>query len=115
MLRTALIAILIAGFATSAMAMDGPKYDRKIEAAVKRIVAKKVGDIRGAYDAEAPLAVAGAEALGDAGAKPVDIPLVQVAMLDVAMRPVFLAPSKYHSGRPEPVRKVRKATSFQYF
>ena len=115
MLKTALSAILIAGFATSSMAMDGPKYDRKIEAAVKKIIAKKVGDIRGAYDAEAPLAVAGAEALGDADAKLVGVPLVQVAMLDVSTRPVFLAPSKYHSGRPEPVRKVRKATSFQYF
>lgn len=111
MLKTALLAVLIAGFATSAMAIDGPKYDRKIEAAVKKIVAKKVGDIRGPFDTEARPIVADAEATLEA----TDKPLVQVATLDVALLPAFLSPLKYHSGRPEPVRKARKATSFQYF
>lgn len=121
MLRTALLAVLIAGFATSAMAVDGPKYDRKIEAAVKKIVAKKVGDIRGAFDINAkPVAInvlAEAEAVkAVVEATPGEKPLVQVALLNVPVLPLLFKPqSKYQSGRPEPIRKVRKVTSFQYF
>ncbi len=121
MLRTALLTVLIAGFASSAMAMNGPKYDRKIEAAVKKIVAKKVGDIRGGFDINAkPVAfiaqaeVAAVEMIP--AAPPVEKPLVQVALLNVPVQPMMFKPnSKYHSGRPEPVRKVRKVSSFQYF
>ncbi len=119
MLKTALAAILIAGFATNAMAIDGPKYDRRIEAAVKKIVAKKVGDIRGPFNTETQpvLAVGNNEAAADidASAQSTEMPLVQVASLDVALRSAFLSPFKYHSGRPEPVRRVQKPTSFQYF
>ncbi len=112
MLRTALLAALIAGFASGAVAFEGPKYDRKIEAAVKRIVAKKVGDIRGAFDAEArPVIASETEVL----AIPAEQPLVQVALLDVAVQPLFQPSKTYHSGRPEPIPTVRKATSFQYF
>ena len=74
MLRTALLAVMIAGFATSAMAIDGPKYDRKIEAAVKKIVAKKVGDIRGPFDTEARPIVGDSEAV--AVLEPTEKPLV---------------------------------------
>jgi hypothetical protein len=117
MLRTALIAVLIAGSATGAMAIDGPKYDRKIEAAAKRIVAKKVGDIRGGFDIDAnPVAIAtGETALAGDSLKPDETPLVQVAMLDVSEPAVFQTPANYRSGRPEPIRKVRRITSFQYF
>ncbi len=113
MLKTALLAVMIAGFATNAMAIDGPKYDRKIEAAVKKIVAKKVGDIRGPFDTEARPIVGEAEAV--AFLESTEKPMVQVADLDVALQPAFLSPLNYHSGRPEPIRKARKASSFQYF
>lgn len=112
MLRTALLAALIAGFASGAMAIEGPKYDRKIEAAVKKIVAKRVGGIRGAFDAEARLVVAGETEAIDV---PAEQPLVEVALLDVAAQPVFQPSKTYHSGRPEPLPKVRRVTSFQYF
>ena len=119
MLRTALTAIMIAGFVPSAMAIEVPKYDRKIEAAVKRIVAKKVGDIRGAFGVEAQPSVAFGEAFstGDLGAEtlPTEMRMVQVAALEVALRPGLISPEIYHSGRPEPSRTVRKVTSFQYF
>lgn len=115
MLKTALAAILIAGFTTDAMATDAPTYDRKIEAAVKKIVAKKVGDIRGPFDAEARAVVATDDAEVATAAASAQLPLVQVALMDVALRPAFLSAVKYHSGRPEPIRRVRRATSFQYF
>jgi hypothetical protein len=112
MLKTALTAILIAGFAANALAVEGPKYDRKIEAAVKRIVARKVGDIRGPFNADANAIAAGDAAATD---NPAEQPIVQVALLDVESQPAFPSSSNYHSGRPEPIRKVRKVSSFQYF
>lgn len=121
MLRTALLTVLLAGFATGAMAIDGPKYDRRIEAAVKKIVARKVGDIRGGFDFNAkPVAMSAlaeeAKAEPDAAELPAEKPLVQVAFLNVPVQPMIFKPSaKYQSGRPEPIRKVRKITSFQYF
>ena len=116
MLRTALLAISLSVFASGAFAIEVPKYDRKIEAAVKKIVAKKVGDIRGGFDFYAP-PVAGDSV--DTAAVPTNVPeekpLVQVAFAEVPAQPVYRTPAKYHSGRPEPIRKVRKVTSFQYF
>ena len=50
MALTALALICTCG---GSFAADAPKYDRKIEAAVKQIVAKKAGPIRGAYDIHA--------------------------------------------------------------
>lgn len=122
MLRTALLAISFAAIASSAVAVEAPKYDRKIEAAVKKIVAKKVGGIRGGFDTSgrqiviedetpelknaSPAAASGASD----NAKP-----VQVALAGVPTAIQWQKPSTYHSGRPEPLRKVRKITSFQYF
>ncbi len=54
MLKTAhivaLTALSLLCICASSFAADYPAYDRKIEAAVKQIVAKKAGPIRGAYD-----------------------------------------------------------------
>jgi hypothetical protein len=51
--KMALTALVLACTCGSSFAADAPKYDRKIEAAVKQIVAKKAGPIRGAYDIHA--------------------------------------------------------------
>lgn len=122
MLRTALLAISFAAIASSAVAVEAPKYDRKIEAAVKKIVAKKVGGIRGGFDtsgltvinddnASATVSAPMAAASGTSDdAKP-----VQVALGGVPTAIEWQKPSAYHSGRPEPLRKVRKISSFQYF
>ena len=49
---TTMCFLIIGGAAGHALAGEMPKYDRKIEAAAKAIVAKKVGDIRGSMDGE---------------------------------------------------------------
>lgn len=48
--KMALTALVLVCTCGSGFAADAPKYDHKIEAAVKQIVAKKAGPIRGAYD-----------------------------------------------------------------
>jgi hypothetical protein len=48
--KMALTALVLVCTCGGSFAADAPKYDRKIEAAVKQIVAKKAGPIRGAYD-----------------------------------------------------------------
>ncbi len=48
--KMALTALALLCTCGGGFAADNPTYDRKIEAAVKQIVAKKVGAIRGAYD-----------------------------------------------------------------
>lgn len=51
--KMALTALALVCTCGGSFAADAPKYDRKIEAAVKQIVAKKAGPIRGAYDIHA--------------------------------------------------------------
>ncbi len=112
MLKTALFAGFIGIASIAAAAHAGPKYDVKIEQAAKKIVAKKVGDIRGGVFVA------------------VDLPAVEIAPVEIAAADVDsqLNPTKiaytgplatpaqpYRSGRPEPVRKVRTITSFVYY
>lgn len=109
MLKTALIACVIGlGFAGSSV-IAGPRYDVKIEQAAKKIVAKKIGDIRGGVETNIEVAAAEAEPVVAPSAAPeaveVEMPQQQIAAV-------------YHSGRPEPMRQVRKvikATSFLYY
>ncbi|MGB8817056.1 MAG: hypothetical protein WCC66_03955 [Rhizobiaceae bacterium] len=109
MLKTALIACTIGlGFAGNPVEA-GPRYDVKIEQAAKKIVAKKIGDIRGGVETNIELAAAEVDPVVSQAAEPemadFDMPRQQVAAV-------------YHSGRPEPlrqVRKVMKATSFLYY
>ena len=116
MLRTALLAISLSVFASGAFAIEAPKYDRKIEAAVKKIVAEKVGGIRGGFDFNGgPAADVTVDIVAAPTVAPEEKPMVQVAFAEVPAQPVYRTPAKYHSGRPEPIRKVRKVNSFQYF
>jgi hypothetical protein len=112
MLKTALLAGVIGFSAMAGTALAGPKYDVKIEQAAKKIVARKVGDIRGGMDnlaglpqrEDEPVEVAEAEL--PAGLNPERI----------AFEGPLAAPARpYRSGRPEPLRKVRTITSFVYY
>lgn len=49
---TTMCFLIIGAAAGHALAGEMPRYDRKIEAAAKAIVAEKVGDIRGSMDGE---------------------------------------------------------------
>ncbi len=51
--KMALTALALVCTCGGSFAADYPAFDRKIEAAVKQIVAKKAGPIRGAYDIHA--------------------------------------------------------------
>lgn len=112
MLKTALIAGVIGFAAMAGVAHAGPKYDVKIEQAAKKIIARKVGDIRGGMDN-----LAGFPALE---AEPVEMAEAQMSNnlnpVKIAFTGPLVSPSQpYRSGRPEPLRKVRTITSFVYY
>ena len=108
MLKTALIAGVIGLTGSAGVAHAGPKYDVKIEQAAKRIIAKKVGDIRGGMDTLAGLPEPEAEEVQVAEA---DINPVKIDFTGPLASPT----QPYRSGRPEPLRKVRTITSFIYY
>jgi hypothetical protein len=108
MLKTALVAGITGLVSMGSIAHAGPQYDVKIELAAKRIVARKIGDIRGGMDTLAGLSVPEAEPVEMAQA---DLNPVRTG-LD-ALPPGERQP--YRSGRPEPLRKVRTITSFVYY
>ena len=108
MLKTALCAG-VAGLAfMGSVAHAGPKHDVKIEMAAKKIVARKIGDIRGGMDSPAGLTVPEAEPVEIAQA---DLNPVRIGFVG----PLIAEAQPYQSGRPEPLRKVRKITSFVYY
>lgn len=112
MLKTALIAGVIGLTGSAGVARAGPNYDVKIEQAAKKIIARKVGDIRGGMDSLAKIPA-------------LENGQVQVAEADLSndlnpVKIVFAGPlasptQPYRSGRPEPLRKVRTITSFIYY
>ena len=112
MLKTALFAGVVGLASFGSFAQAGPKYDVKIELAAKKIVAKKIGDIRGGMDSPAGFSVPEAEPALNAQAELAnEINPVRVAFAG----PLIASAQPYRSGRPEPLRKVRKITSFVYY
>ena len=112
MLKTALFAGIIGLASMGSFAHAGPKYDVKIELAAKKIVAKKIGDIRGGMDSPAGVSLSEAEPAVNAQAELADeLNPVRIAFAD----PLIASAQPYRSGRPEPLRKVRKITSFVYY
>jgi hypothetical protein len=112
MLKTALFAGVIGLGGLGSFAHAGPKYDVKIELAAKKIVARKIGDIRGGMDSPAGLSVAEPEPVGNAQTELAnEINPVRIAFAG----PLIASAQPYRSGRPEPLRKVRTITSFVYY
>ncbi len=100
---------IVAVSATVLYANETPKFDKRIEAAAKEIVAKKIGDIRGSVENDAWVAEYGVDdmmtgpvAETAASAKPA----VQVASLSAQKPSVPVRISE---------RPVRKISSFIYF
>ena len=108
MLKTALIAGVVGFAGLAGVAHAGPKYDVKIEQAAKKIIAKKVGDIRGGVDSLANLPDPEVEQVQVAQA---DINPVKIAFAG----PLVVQAQPYKSGRPEPLPEVRTITSFVYY
>jgi hypothetical protein len=112
MLKTALIAGVIGLTGSAGVAHAGPKYDVKIEQAAKRIIAKKVGDIRGGLENMAGLPYVEAAPVEMAEAQMSD----DLNPVKIAFTGPLASPTRpYRSGRPEPLRKVRTITSFIYY
>ena len=112
MLKTALVAGVIGFAALAGIAHAGPKYDVKIEQAAKKIIAKKVGDIRGGMDSLANLTAPEVEQVQAAEA---DLH-AEINPVKIAFAGPLAGPAQpYRSGRPEPLPKVRKITSFIYY
>jgi hypothetical protein len=103
---SSVVLVLSAG---TALAIELPKYDKRIEAAAKEIVAKKIGDIRGSVEQDVWVAGQGVD---DIMTGPVPAqqayakPDVQVAALAASMRSFAM---------PITNKPVRKISSFIYF
>ena len=116
MLKTALkvamttMSFLIIGAAAGhALASEMPKFDRKIEAAAKEIVARKVGDIRGSV-ADVWVAEYGVDDTmtgPSGGASDSAAPLLKP-------QPIMLL-ANLQAPRILPERRVRMVTSFIYY
>lgn len=107
---TAIISgLIVAVSATVLYANETPKFDKRIEAAAKEIVAKKIGDIRGSVESDAWVAEYGVDDMMTGPVAETEAsqkPAVQVASVS-AQKPI--GPVRV-SDRP-----VRKISSFIYF
>lgn len=107
---SAIISSLVLAISAGALhATETQKFDKRIEAAAKEIVAKKIGDIRGSVDNDAWVAEYGVDEMmtGPVAETAANTkPAVQVAILS-AQKPSD--PARI-SERP-----VRKISSFIYF
>lgn len=112
MLKTALFAGVAGLLLSGSTAYAGPKYDVKIEHAAKKMVARKIGDIRGSMDTQMGFTAAEAEPVVIAQADPNS---GATAVRFEFTGPLIASNQSYHSGRPEPLRKVRMISSFVYY
>jgi hypothetical protein len=107
---TAIISsLIVAVSATVLYASETPKFDKRIEAAAKEIVAKKIGDIRGSVESDAWVAEYGVD----------DMMTGPVAETAASAKPAMQVASLSAQKPSVPVRisdrPVRKISSFIYF
>jgi hypothetical protein len=77
MLKTAMLTLGFCALGSSALAIETPKYDRKIERAAMERVASKMGGLRETLEVEIKFAVA------DVAALPVKLDLTPTAAVNV--------------------------------